>query len=255
MKRRDDRRDDALRTVTLERNYIPHAEGSVLISSGKTRVICTATVEEKVPSWLKDSGKGWVTAEYGMLPRSTQVRINREKSLSSGRSHEIQRLIGRSLRAVIDLGRLGERTIWIDCDVLEADGGTRTASINGAMIALADAVKHLREKKALQEGILTDFVAAISAGILEGRVLLDLDYLEDREAGVDMNIIMTGSGKMIEVQGTAEHEPFSRPQLEALLDLGALGIKEVIRLQKKTIHDDMPLLFTAAALESLHAAE
>jgi ribonuclease PH len=237
MKRRDGRASDALRNTVITRGYIPHAEGSVLIEMGDTRVVCTATLDNKVPRFLQGSGKGWVTAEYGMLPRSTPTRMLREANTGrqGGRTLEIQRLIGRSLRAVSNMEMMGEQTIWIDCDVIQADGGTRTASITGAFIALYDAYSKMVDMRRLKEMPLNDFVAAISVGIVEGVPLLDLDFPEDSHADVDMNVIMTGTGKIIEVQGTAEKIPFSRQELDTLMDLAAKGIDELIALQRKVL--------------------
>ncbi len=237
MKRRDDRAADALRNTVITRGYIPHAEGSVLIEMGDTRVVCTATLDNKVPRFLQGSGKGWVTAEYGMLPRSTPTRMLREANTGrqGGRTLEIQRLIGRSLRAVSNLEMMGEQTIWIDCDVIQADGGTRTASITGSFIALYDAYSKMVDMRRLKEMPLNDFVAAISVGIVEGVPLLDLDFPEDSHADVDMNVIMTGTGKIIEVQGTAEKTPFSRQELDTLMDLAGKGIDELIALQRKVL--------------------
>jgi ribonuclease PH len=251
MTRADKRAPNMLREIKMARNYIAHAEGSVLMEMGRTVLVCTATVEEKVPAWLKDQNKGWVTAEYGMLPRATQVRNSRERSHSSGRSQEISRLIGRSLRSVTDLEKLGERTIWLDCDVLQADGGTRTAAINGSMIALADAIKYLVETNHLKYGVLTDFVAAVSVGIIKGQELLDLAYDEDSKADVDMNLVMTGGGKIVEIQGTAEGESFDRKQLERVIDLGEKGIREIIEFQKKLTGPDLPMVLTAGALKAI----
>ena len=235
--RPDGRRADEMRPVTITRDFLRHAEGSVLITVGETRVICTASVEEKVPQFLRDTGQGWVTAEYGMLPRSTKTRSPREVSAGrpSGRTFEIQRLIGRSLRGITDLAALGERTVWIDCDVIQADGGTRTAAISGAFIALADAFHTLRQNGAIKRLPLKDFVAAISVGLVEGEVVLDLCYAEDSVAEVDMNVVMTGSGAYIEVQGTAEEKPFNRPQLDAMLQLAEGGIRDLIALQRKLL--------------------
>ncbi|WP_215780887.1 ribonuclease PH [Paludibacterium sp. B53371] len=237
MKRSADRSAATLRPVRLTRHFTRHAEGSVLVEFGDTRVICTASVEEGVPGFLKGKGQGWVTAEYGMLPRSTGSRMRREAAAGkqSGRTQEIQRLIGRSLRAVIDLGKLGERQIVIDCDVIQADGGTRTASITGAYVALADAVAGLLRDGKLQENPLRDHVAAVSVGIVDGQALLDLDYVEDSGCETDMNVVMTGSGRFIEVQGTAEGEPFSRAEMDQLLDLAGQGIAELIALQKQAL--------------------
>ena len=235
--RPDGRRADEMRPVSITRGFIRHAEGSVLITVGETKVICTASVEDKVPQFLRETGQGWVTAEYGMLPRSTKTRTPRETSAGrpSGRTFEIQRLVGRSLRGVADLPALGERTIWIDCDVIQADGGTRTAAISGAFIALADALHTLRENGRIAKLPLKDFVAATSVGVVEGQVVLDLCYAEDAIADVDMNVVMTGSGKFIEVQGTAEEAPFDRSQLDAMLKLAGSGIQELIAMQRKLL--------------------
>lgn len=235
--RHDGRTPDALREVRITRNWLDHAEGSVLVEFGRTRVLVAASVTVGVPRWRKDSGLGWVTAEYSMLPRATHTRGDREsvKGRIGGRTHEISRLIGRSLRAVIDYKALGENTIVLDCDVLQADGGTRTAAITGAYVALADAVAHLRRLGALKGEPLKDSVAAISVGFVGGRPLLDLDYEEDSGAGTDMNIVMTGSGTLIEVQGTAEGEPFTRAELNQLLDLGEAGCAELTRLQQEAL--------------------
>jgi ribonuclease PH len=232
--RPDGRRNDELRTITIERNYIKHPEGSVLIAMGDTKVICTASIEEKVPPFLKDQGKGWITGEYSMLPRSTGSRMIRASSLGrvGGRTHEIQRLIGRSMRSIVDLEALGERTIWLDCDVIQADGGTRTASISGAYIALRDAVDFALGSGIMETNPIRDHVAAVSVGIVNSETRLDLCYEEDSAADVDMNIVLTGSGKFIEVQGTAEKEPFSRGQLDELLVLAEKGIGEIIALQR-----------------------
>jgi ribonuclease PH len=235
--RLDGRKLTQLRPVRITPGYIKTADGSVLIEMGDTKVICTAKLEERVPPFLRNSGKGWITSEYGMLPGSSDTRISRESSRGrvGGRTHEIQRLIGRSLRTIADLQSLGEKTIWIDCDVIQADGGTRTASITGAYVALAEA-----SHKWLRDGILganpiKDFVAAVSIGIVDGKILLDLCYEEDSKADVDMNFVMTGSGKFIEVQGTAEHSPFTKKQMERMADLAQQGIKELLREQKKVI--------------------
>jgi len=233
------RPDDQLRSVRLTRDFIRHAEGSALVEFGDTRVICTASVEESVPGFLKGKGRGWVTAEYGMLPRSTGSRMRREAAVGkqSGRTQEIQRLIGRSLRAVIDLEKLGERQILIDCDVIQADGGTRTASITGAYVALSDAISRLMAQGKLAENPLRDQVAAISVGMVGGRALLDLDYPEDSGCETDMNVVMTGSGRFVEIQGTAEGEPFSREEMDAMLRLAEKGIGELIALQQATLAD------------------
>lgn len=235
--RTDGRTPADLRPVKVTRGYLKFAEGSVLIEMGDTKVICAATVEERVPPFLIGKGKGWMTAEYSMLPRSSQKRIQRESSAGKvgGRTHEIQRLIGRSLRAVTDLSALGERTIYIDCDVLQADGGTRTASITGAYIAVYETLEALVKKGVIKSMPLLDSVAAVSVGIVGNRALLDLNYDEDSTAEVDMNIIMTGSGKFVEVQGTAESEPFSKDSLGELISLASKGISELASIQKKSL--------------------
>jgi ribonuclease PH len=231
--REDGRANDKLRKVNITRNYMKHAEGSCLIELGNTRVICTASIEEAVPQFLRDSGTGWVTAEYGMLPRSCDKRINREKT--SGRTYEIQRLIGRSLRSVVDYKILGERTIKIDCDVIQADGGTRTASITGGFIALTDALNKLKKERIISEIPIKDFVAATSVGIIGKNSILDLTYDEDSRADVDMNIVMVSGGELIEIQGTAEGKSFSKEQLDALLKLAEKGITELIDIQKNSL--------------------
>ena len=235
--RPDGRADDALRPITIARNWLDHAEGSVLVEFGKTRVLCAASVTEGVPRWRKGSGLGWVPAEYAMLPRSTHTRSDREsvKGRSGGRTHEISRLVGRSLRAAIDYKSLGENTIAIDCDVLQADGGTRTAAITGAYVALADAVSWLRERGALAGEALHTSVAAISVGIVDGVPRLDLCYDEDVKAETDMNVVCTGDGRFVEVQGTAEGEPFDRSELNALLDLAAAGCATLTDLQRQAL--------------------
>ncbi|MEN3110845.1 ribonuclease PH [Uliginosibacterium paludis] len=231
------RRPDQLREVRLTRQYTCHAEGSVLVEFGHTKVLCTASVEESVPPFLRGRGEGWVTAEYGMLPRSTHSRMSREaaKGKQSGRTQEIQRLIGRSLRAVVDLKALGERQITIDCDVLQADGGTRTASITGACVALHDALQGLVASGKLAASPLKDWVAAVSVGMFEGQAVLDLDYPEDSACDTDMNVVMTGSGGFVEVQGTAEGAPFARQELDALLELAGKGIGQLVLLQKAAV--------------------
>jgi len=226
------RKADELRTVKMTRNYIKSAEGSVLIEMGDTRVICTATVENSVPPFLRGKGTGWVTAEYAMLPRSSDQRIQRERNKVGGRTHEIQRLIGRSLRSVVDMKALGERSVLIDCDVIQADGGTRTASITGAYIALVDALRHVKKQGLIKDVPVNDYLAAISVGIVDGKPLLDLCYVEDSSAEVDMNLVMTGKGRIVEVQGTAEGQPFSKAELGRLLALGEKGIRSLIRKQK-----------------------
>lgn len=240
MKRSDGRRPEALRPVRIVRNYLKHPEGSVLIEMGETRVICTASLEERVPPFLKNTGKGWVTAEYAMLPRSTTTRTPRESNRGSGRTFEIQRLIGRSLRSVTDLTGFGERTIWIDCDVIQADGGTRTASITGAYVALVDAFHKMVEKGIIQKIPVTDAVAAVSVGKVEGKILLDLNYEEDSRAEVDMNIVMTGSGKFIEIQGTAENAVFSKAEMDALIKVAEKGIKKLLQIQKRSLEEALP---------------
>ncbi len=231
------RQPNQLRNIRITRNYTKHAEGSVLIECGDTKVICTASVEERVPPHKKGSGEGWVTAEYGMLPRSTGERMSREaaKGKQSGRTQEIQRLIGRSLRAVVDLKKLGERTIQLDCDVIQADGGTRTASITGAFVALHDAVTGLMGKGLIKETPLKDFIAAISVGIYAGTPVLDLDYMEDSACDTDMNVVMLSNGKFVEVQGTAEGHAFSREEMDALMELAKSGIGQLIEMQRAAL--------------------
>jgi ribonuclease PH len=233
--RHDGRAPDQLRRVALTRDYLLHPEGSVLVEFGDTKVICTASLEEKVPAFLKGQAKGWVTAEYGMLPRSTNTRMGRERGGPSGRSQEIQRLVGRSLRAVVDMVKLGERTVWMDCDVIQADGGTRTAAITGAWVALADALDRLVQAGTLPGLPLRENVAAISVGVVGGRPLLDLDYVEDSTAEVDMNVVMTGSGAFVEVQGTAEQTPFGKDRLAELLVLAERGIDALVGLQRRAV--------------------
>ncbi len=237
MQRSFNRAPGDLRPVRFQRRYTRHPEGSVLVEMGYTQVLCTASVEEKVPPFLKGKGQGWVTAEYGMLPRATNTRGSREAATGkqSGRTQEIQRLVGRSLRTVVDLAKLGERQITIDCDVLQADGGTRCASITGAMVALADAVAWLRAKGVIAADPIRDFVAAVSVGIVQGAPVLDLDYAEDSTCETDMNVVMTGSGSFVEIQGTAEKTPFTNAQLSRLLDLASHGITELISLQRSAL--------------------
>ena len=229
---------DALRALSFTRGYTKHAEGSVLVAMGGTRVVCTASVVEKIPPHKKGSGEGWVTAEYGMLPRSTHTRSDREaaRGKQSGRTQEIQRLIGRSLRAVVDLKKLGERTLHIDCDVLQADGGTRCASICGAYVAVADAVAGLLRDGKLTETPLNDSIAAVSVGLYRGAAVLDLDYLEDSDCDTDMNVVITGRGGIVEVQGTAEGAPFSRADMDALIDLASAGIAEITAAQLAALY-------------------
>lgn len=231
------RANNALRPVEIIRHYTKHAEGSVLVKFGDTHVICTASVEEKVPGFLKGKNQGWVTAEYGMLPRSTGSRMDREaaKGKQSGRTQEIQRLIGRSLRAVIDLEKLGERTIHFDCDVIQADGGTRTASITGAYVALQDAISVLLKQGLITSSPIKDTVAAISVGVYKGEPVLDLDYIEDSDCDTDMNVVMTGSGGFVEIQGTAEGEPFSRDTMNAMIGLAVEGIQALTAIQLKAL--------------------
>ena len=231
------RKPDELRAVRIQRGFTKHAEGSVLIEFGDTRVLCTASVEERVPPFLKDSGRGWVTAEYGMLPRSTNTRTDREaaRGKQSGRTQEIQRLIGRSLRAVVDLSALGSRTVQLDCDVLQADGGTRTAAITGSFVALHDAISWLQKKGLLSKSPIQDHVAAISVGVFQGTPVLDLDYAEDSKSDCDMNVVMTGAGGFVEVQGTAEGAPFDRKELDKLLGLASSGVSQLIGFQKKAL--------------------
>ncbi|HWO43339.1 MAG TPA: ribonuclease PH [Candidatus Eisenbacteria bacterium] len=235
--RSDGRKPRDLRTVTITPRYIKTADGSVLIEVGDTRVICTAKLEERAPQFLRNSGKGWITAEYGMLPGSSQVRIGREAARGKigGRTHEIQRLIGRSLRAITALESLGERTVWIDCDVIQAVGGTRTASITGAYVALVEAVRSWQQKGVLKANPIKDAVAAVSVGIVERKVLLDLSYEEDSKAEVDMNFVMTGSGRFIEVQGTAESAPFTQSQLARMGEIAQQGIRELLKAQKRAL--------------------
>lgn len=234
---RTERSNQQLRTVTITRHFIKHPEGAVLIEFGDTRVICTASIEESVPPFLRGKGTGWVTAEYSMLPRATHTRSPREaaKGKQSGRTLEIQRLIGRSLRAVTDMALLGERTIYLDCDVIQADGGTRTASITGAYVALADAVASLQQRGMLSVNPLKEAVAAVSVGIVDGQPLLDLDYHEDSGAEVDMNFVMTSSGRFVEVQGTAEAEPFTLEQMDAMRNLAMDGIRQLFDLQRESL--------------------
>ncbi len=229
------RANDELRPVQLTRAFTRHAEGSVLITAGDTRVLCTASVEERVPQFLKGSGRGWITAEYSMLPRSTHTRVQRERGRSNARSLEIQRLIGRSLRAVVDLDALGERTITIDCDVIQADGGTRTASITGGYVALADAIGWLTENGRLAQDPMHGRVAAVSSGIYKGTPVLDLDYPEDSEAETDMNVVANDAGAFVEIQGTAEGHAFRRDEMDAMLDLASSGIRALIRLQTEAL--------------------
>lgn len=237
----DDRQNDQLRAVSFERNYTKHAEGSVLVSFGETKVLCTASVETGVPRWLKGQGKGWITAEYGMLPRATHTRSQREAThgKQSGRTQEIQRLIGRSLRAMVNLDKLGENTIYVDCDVIQADGGTRTASITGAAIAVIDAIENMQQrdgKKQLKTDPLLGLVAAVSVGIKDGEILLDLCYEEDSTCETDLNVVMTQKGEFIEIQGTAEEKPFNRTQIDNMLTMAEAGIAKLITLQQQALN-------------------
>jgi ribonuclease PH len=242
MPRPDHRRPNQLRSLSFKRKYTRNAPGAVLVKMGRTTVLCTCSIDPKVPEWMAGRGRGWMTAEYGMLPGSTSTRKARDKGGKvDGRSVEIQRLIGRSLRAIVNLDKLGERTLWIDCDVLEADGGTRTASINGAFVAVVDALHSIRKDlPAGIEGVLTDSVAAISVGVVDGEERLDLEYVEDRDADVDANLVMTGSGKFIEVQGSGEETTFTRKQLDRLIELGEHGIRAITAEQKKALGSAWP---------------
>jgi ribonuclease PH len=242
MARVDGRAPDQLRPITLTRDFLLHPEGSVLAEFGATKVICTATVEDKVPQFLKGQGLGWVTAEYGMLPRSTNTRMTRENRGPSGRSQEIQRLVGRALRAVANRGKMGERTVWIDCDVIQADGGTRTAAITGSFVALADALGKIPGVSAAT--VLRDCVAAISVGVVGGQPMLDLNYAEDSTAEVDMNVVMTGGGEFVEVQGTAEQVAFGRDRLDAMLALAERGIGQLVALQRRALEVRADRTFT-----------
>jgi ribonuclease PH len=241
--RHDNRRPDQLRPITVKRGFTQSAPGSVLISAGRTTVLCTASVDDFVPPWKANAENptGWVTAEYCMLPGSTSPRKRRERGKVDGRSSEIQRLIGRSLRSVVDFAALGARTITVDCDVIEADGGTRTLSITGGFIALAEALASFKSELPADKPVLTDSIAAISVGILNGKVLLDLDYVEDSQAEVDMNVVMTGQGEFVEVQGTAEGKTFSRELLNRQLDIAAVGINELTKIQRETLGENWPL--------------
>jgi len=236
-KRSDGRKNDELRKIEFNRNYTKYAEGSVLVKTGDTQVLCNASVENKVPHFLRGENQGWVTAEYSLLPRSTNQRVIREiaKGKPSGRTQEIQRLIGRALRSVVDLSLLGENTIWVDCDVIQADGGTRTAALSGAFIALVDAVNFMMEKGMIKKSPLKSYLAATSTGIVEGEKLLDLSFSEDSQAQVDLNLVMTDKEEVVEIQGTAEGEPFSLDDLEQMMFLAQLGIQEIIQIQKETL--------------------
>jgi ribonuclease PH len=237
MMRSDGRKPKQLRTIKISPNYLKTADGSVLIEMGDTKVICTAKLEDRVPPFLRNSGKGWITAEYGMLPGSSQARIGRESSRGKvgGRTHEIQRLIGRSLRAITDLSNLGERTVWIDCDVIQADGGTRTASITGAYVSLCEAIRSWQKRGVMAQEPIKDSVAAVSIGIVDGKILLDLCYEEDSKADVDMNFVMTGSGKFVEIQGTAESAPFTKKQMDKMSEIAQQGVKELLKAQEQAL--------------------
>ncbi|GAA4704863.1 ribonuclease PH [Brevibacillus fulvus] len=250
----DGRASNQMRPVKITRNYIKHAEGSCLIEVGDTKVICTATLEDRVPPFMRNGGKGWVTAEYSMIPRATETRNPREAARGkvSGRTMEIQRLIGRALRSVVHLEGMGERTIWIDCDVIQADGGTRTASITGSFVAMVEAMNKLVQSGTWKQLPLRDFLAATSVGIIEEEALLDLNYKEDSSAKVDMNVVMTGQGKFVELQGTGEESPFSGEQLQTLLALAQKGVNELIAIQKEVLAD-IPLDFGRAANETVNA--
>ncbi len=246
--RSDGRKLSELRPLKITRNYLKYPEGSALIELGDTRVICTASIEEKVPPFLKGREQGWVTAEYAMMPRATSVRSNRERNSASSRSLEIQRLIGRSLRAVVDLKALGERTVWLDCDVIQADGGTRTASVSGAFVALTEALFKLRQDGILEVMPLYDYLSAVSVGLLDGQSVLDLAFEEDSKAEVDMNIVMTASGMLVEVQGSAEESPFSRSRMDQMLDLASAGILEITAGQKEVLGPEITALIDSAAV-------
>lgn len=235
--RPDNRKNNEMRKLKITRNFIDTAEGSVFVEMGKTRVVCTASIEDKVPPFLKDQKKGWITAEYAMLPKSSSPRITRESTTGriGGRTHEIQRLIGRALRSIVDLHSLGERTIWIDCDVIQADGSTRTVSITGAFICLADALTSALKKGIIEKMPLKDYIAAVSVGIVNNEPVLDLSYAEDSTAEVDMNVVMTGSGKFVEVQGTAEGEPFPKEAMDSLMKLASDGVRQLVEFQKTVI--------------------
>ncbi|MCL4499006.1 MAG: ribonuclease PH [Chloroflexi bacterium] len=239
MSRPDGRKNDELRPLEFVRGYLPHAEGSCLVKMGNTWVVCTATVEDRVPAWLKGSGRGWITAEYAMLPRATETRTSREASQGrvGGRTHEIQRIIGRSLRSVVDRTLFPDKTVWLDCDVIRADGGTRMAAVNGAFIALYDALAGLRDKKVVSEMPLGAFLAGVSVGIIDGEILTDLAYREDSAAQVDLNLVMTDAGRIIEVQGTAERQPFTKAELDLMLAAAEAGIEQVIAVQRTALYE------------------
>ncbi len=241
IKRKDGRNYDQIREIKITRNFVKFVPGSCFIEMGDTKILCTVSIEEKVPLWLKDTQSGWITSEYSLLPGSTIERTSRSAQLG-GRTHEIQRMIGRCLRGVVDLKSMGERTLWIDCDVIQADGGTRTASIIGGFIALVDTLDKMRNKNMIKVPVLKDYLAAISVGIVAGNKLLDLTYLEDSMASVDMNVVMTGKGEIIEIQGTAEGSPFSKSELFSLLSLSEKGIKEIIEIEKQILKNEIVYL-------------
>jgi ribonuclease PH len=246
MSNSDLRKDRLLRTIRITSSFLKYPEGSALVEFGDTRVICTASIEDKVPQFLKGMEQGWITAEYAMLPRATEVRTGRERAGANSRSLEIQRLIGRSLRAVVALADLGERTIRLDCDVIQADGSTRTAAISGSFVALVEALFYLKEKGCLDRLPVHDYLSAVSVGLVEGMPLLDLNYAEDSNAAVDMNVVMTAAGKLVEIQGSAEERPFCRAELDELLDLASLGILEIISEQKKALGEERVAMIDAA---------
>lgn len=241
IKRKSNRGYEELREIRIVRGFLKYALGSCLIEMGDTRVICAVNIEDKIPQWLKDTGSGWLTAEYSLLPSSTSERVSRNINLS-GRSQEIQRMIGRSLRGIIDLKKLEERTMWVDCDVIQADGGTRTAAITGGFIAIVEALNKLRKSGNLKVPIIRDYLGAVSVGIVHGNFLLDLDYSEDFVASVDMNVVMTGSGEFVEIQGTAEGYPFKKRELEKLLSLAEKGIEKIIEIEKEMLKDEIEFL-------------
>ncbi|MCM8818857.1 MAG: ribonuclease PH [Candidatus Omnitrophica bacterium] len=241
IRRKGNRRYDEIREIKITKNFLKYAKGSCLIEIGETKVICAVNYEDKVPQWLKDTGNGWITAEYSLIPSSTIERIPRS-SISSGRTHEIQRMIGRSLRGVVDLKRIGERTFWVDCDVIQADGGTRIAGVIGGFVALVECLNKLKISGLIKVPVLKDYIGAISVGLVHGNILLDLDYSEDSLASIDLNVVMTGGGEYIEIQGTAEGYPFTKKQLEELLNLAEKGIKKVIEIEKEILKDEIMFL-------------
>ncbi len=241
IRRKGNRAYDEIRQIKIKKNFLKYAAGSCLIELGDTKVICAVNYEDRVPQWLKDTGNGWITAEYSLLPSSTTERIPRT-SISSGRTQEVQRMIGRSLRGVVDLKRIGERTFWVDCDVIQADGGTRIAGVIGGFIALVECLNKMKNSGLIRVPVLKDYIGAISVGIVHGNILLDLDYSEDSLASVDLNVVMTGSGEFIEIQGTAEGYPFTKKQLEELLALAEIGIKKIIDMEKEILKDEIMFL-------------